>query len=131
MEFIGQFALLAVIFIVIDAVWLMFIAKKFYQQEIGGLLLAKPNLTPAAVFYGLYVFGMMMFALRPALANDSLGQAVAAGALLGLLMYATYDLTNQSTLKGWSKKVTLADLAWGTFVTSATVALSFVILSAL
>lgn len=129
MDFLQQFLLIAVLFVVIDAVWLTLIANKFYTAQLGSLLKPKADLKPAAVFYVLYVVGMVVFALRPALEAESLAMAAGLSALLGLVMYATYDLTNYSTLKGWPFKVVAADLAWGTFVTSATVTVSYLILA--
>lgn len=127
MEFLTQYLLIAVVFIVIDAVWLTLIANKFYKSQLGSLLKPKADLKPAVVFYLLYVVGMVVFALRPAIEAGSVGMAAGLGALLGLIMYATYDLTNYSTLKGWPFKVVAADLAWGTFVTAASVAVVYLI----
>lgn len=127
MEYIWQYLAIAVIFVVIDGIWLTLIAKKFYQKHLGYLLKPKASLLPAAIFYLLYVLGIQVFALRPALQSGELLQAAVYGGLLGLLMYATYDLTNQSTVKDWPLKVTLADLLWGTFVTAATTVAAFLI----
>jgi uncharacterized membrane protein len=133
MEFLKQYLLIGVTFVVIDGLWLTLIANKFYKKYLGNLLKAKADLRPAVVFYLLYVLGMVMFALRPAMAagggEGSLGLAAGAGGLLGLLMYATYDLTNLSTIKGWPWLVTVVDIVWGTFVTGATVVAAYLILS--
>jgi len=40
------------------------------------------------------------------------------GALLGFFAYATYDLTNLATLRGWSPTLAIVDMAWGTFITA-------------
>jgi uncharacterized membrane protein len=122
-----QYLVIGLIFVIIDSVWLVAIANKFYKQQLGDLLKPKPNLVPAAIFYLLYVFGIQVFALSPALQEASLVTALWRGGLLGLLMYATYDLTNQSTIKKWPLKITLTDLAWGTFVTALTAALAFLL----
>lgn len=111
----------------IDAVWLTLIASKFYKKELGELLLKKAKLGPAVVFYALYVAGIVYFALDPAIKAHSLGSALENSAFLGLLMYATYDLTNLATLKNWSSRVTVVDLVWGTFVTALTTTLAFLI----
>ncbi len=129
MDFLGHYLLVAVIFVVIDAIWLTLIAKKFYQDQLGGLLRPKALLTPAIVFYLLYVLGIIIFALQPALETGQWLEAAWRGGLLGLLMYATYDLTNYSTLKHWPARVVYVDMAWGAFVTALTTSIAFLILS--
>ena len=110
-------------FLVLDAVWLGLVAKNFYQQEIGPLLLDKFNMTAAVAFYLIFVAGVVIFAVMPAVRAGSWETALLLGALFGFFAYATYDLTNLATLKGWSPTVTVIDIAWGAVVTgiSATV----------
>lgn len=129
MEFILHTLLLGVLFLAIDSVWLSIVANKFYKSQIGELLLAKPKLGPAAIFYVLYVIGINVFALQPALEDSSFAAATGYGALLGLLMYATYDLTNLATLKKWKVKLTIVDMAWGAFLTGTVTALAYLIVS--
>ena len=112
------FIFTAVVFLALDFVWLGFIAKDFYRTQLGPLMLEKPLLGVAIFFYLLYTIGIVSFAVAPALATDSWMRAMAAGALLGLVAYSTYDLTNLATLRGWSMKLSLVDVAWGTVVTS-------------
>src|SRR4051812_39042520 len=89
-------------FCVLDFLWLGIIAKGFYQTRFGTLMLEQPKLIPAAAFYLLYVVGLLVFAVLPALRAQSTLTAVGFGAFLGLIAYGCYDLTNLSTLKGWS-----------------------------
>lgn len=103
----------ALVFFALDFLWLSVIAIGFYRQEIGALLLEKPNLAPAAIFYLFYVAGIAGFAVLPALNAQSWLWALLAGLALGLIAYGTYDMTNLSTLKGWSLQLSLVDLAWG------------------
>ena len=58
-------------------------------------------------------------------------KAVAMGALLGLVAYATYDLSNLATLQGWSLAVTVVDIAWGTCVSGLAALAGFGAASAL
>jgi len=109
----------ALVFLGLDAVWLSTMADRLYRPAIGHLMAERFALGPAALFYLLYVAGILWFAVAPAVASRRPLAALGAGALLGLLAYATYDLTNQATLKGWPWHVTLADMAWGAFVTGA------------
>jgi uncharacterized membrane protein len=119
MSFIWRFLATAGIFVVIDAIWLTTIANKFYKKQLGSLLLAKPKFGPAVIFYALYVSAIVIFVLNPALeAGRSLTYLIGHAALLGLTMYATYDLTNLATLKKWPVTLTIVDLAWGTFITT-------------
>lgn len=129
MDFIKHFLLAVVIFGAIDAVWLVAIASKFYKKYLGYILAPKADLKPAVVFYVLYIIGLVVFVIDPALARNSVGYAISHGALLGLVMYATYDLTNQSTLRNWPYQVTIVDMIWGTFITALVATLSFLILS--
>ena len=117
-----------VAFLGLDAVWLSFAANRLYRPQIGGLMLDKFSAPPAALFYLLYIGGIVFFAIAPALASGRWTAALLRGALLGLVAYATYDLTNQATLKGWSTTVTIADLCWGTFVTGAAASVGFLAL---
>jgi uncharacterized membrane protein len=113
---------------VLDALWLMFVANKFYKSQIGNLLLDKPNMVPAIIFYVIYVVGVVAFVIAPALEKGSLVHAVGYGALFGLVAYATYDLTNLSTLKGFTSKVVIVDLLWGAFITAAVAGIAYLIL---
>jgi len=105
------------VFCGLDFLWLGFVAKGYYQSQLGALLLDKPNIPVAALFYALYVAGVLVFAVLPALDAGQWSRALLHGALFGFFAYATYDLTNLATLKGWTPSVALLDLAWGTVVT--------------
>jgi uncharacterized membrane protein len=128
MEFIGHFLLVGVLFAVIDAFWIGIVANKFYKKQMAALLRPKPAFGPAVVFYLIAIWAMVVFVVDPALAEDSWQFALSRGALLGLVCYATYDLTNASTIKGWPKSVTLVDIAWGTFVTAAVTTIAYLVL---
>ena len=112
-------------FLVFDMLWLLVISRKFYQHYLGNLM-GKPQLVPAIIFYILYILGIVFFVINPALLKDSVAYACLAGAFLGLLCYATYDLTNLATLKDWPFIVTIVDLVWGASVTAAVSGLTVV-----
>jgi uncharacterized membrane protein len=128
MHFFLHYLLVAGLFAVIDAVWISVIANKFYKKQLGGLLKDKPNFVPAVLFYIISVFGIVIFAVNPALGRGSFNYALEHGALLGLVTYATYDLTNDSTLKKWPRAITIVDMIWGTLVTTAVSIIAFAIL---
>jgi uncharacterized membrane protein len=124
-----QVALYAVIVGVImgaiDSVWLSIVANKFYKSQIGQLLLERPNMAAAVLFYVIYVIGVVAFVLLPALEKNSWQHALGYGALFGLVAYATYDLTNLATLKDWPVKLVVVDLIWGAVLTAAVAALAY------
>jgi len=115
----------AVSFLMLDATWLGLAASRLYRPKLGPLLLDRFSLPPAAGFYLIYLTGILVFAVGPALGTGRWTTALARGAMLGLVAYATYDLTNQATLRGWSSAVTLADLCWGTVVTGTAATIGF------
>lgn len=113
----------ALVFMVLDGAWLSLMASRLYRPAIGHLMADGFSVLPAVLFYLLYIAGIVHFAVAPALEARKPGlTALGHGALLGLLAYATYDLTNQATLRDWPWRVTLADLAWGATVTGAAAA---------
>lgn len=116
---------------ILDYIWLGFIAKKLYYAEMGKLLLDKPNMGAALAFYLIYVVGVLVFVVNPALAKDSWQYALGMGALFGLVAYATYDLTNLATIKDFPLKIVIIDLAWGMFITAAVSVGSFFIIRVL
>lgn len=102
----------------LDAVWLTLSADRLYRPLLGDMLLPDFRPAPAILFYLLYVAGVVIFAVRPALTAGRWTAAAGYGALFGFFCYATYDLTNQATLKTWSTTVTVVDMGWGTFLTA-------------
>jgi uncharacterized membrane protein len=114
-----------------DAVWLSLAVDVLYRPLLGEILLSQFRPVPAVLFYALYVMGVLIFAVRPALAIGRWSAAAGKGALLGFLCYATYDLTNQATLKIWPATVTIVDMVWGTFLTACTATAGYVAASRL
>ena len=122
---LAAYAAAAIAFCLADFLWLGIIAKDFIRSQVGALVLDPPNWTAAAIFYALYLAGVVFFAVRPALAEGSLGSAVLHGALFGFFCYATYDLTNLATLRGWTLPMALVDIGWGTVVTAIAAAAGY------
>jgi len=116
---------------ILDFIWLGVIAKQLYYGEMGKLLLEKPNMPAALLFYVIYVIGVVVFVVTPALEKGSWPQAVGFGALFGLVAYATYDLTALATLKGFSLKVAIIDLLWGAGLTAVVSGGTYAIVRAL
>lgn len=121
-QILVAYAVTAVVFLALDAAWLTTMADRLYRPALGKLMLERFALLPAAIFYFVYIVGVLVFAVMPGLASGRWTTSLGLGALLGLVAYATYDLTNQATLRGWPWHVTIADLCWGTFVTAVAAA---------
>ncbi|MGV7246596.1 DUF2177 family protein [Caballeronia sp. M23-90] len=107
------FVATAVVFLILDAIWLGVVSRNIYQREIGDLLLPKPNFGAAAIFYVIYIVGLVYFCVVPGVTEESVMRGLISGALFGIVAYATYDLTNLATLKGWSTSLVFIDIAWG------------------
>ena len=109
----------AVVFLTLDAAWLTAMAERLYRPSIGHLMREGFDVVAAAAFYVLYLAGVVFFAVLP---SRQVRHALLRGAFFGLVAYATYDLTNQATLRDWPWHVTFIDLVWGSFVTASAAA---------
>jgi uncharacterized membrane protein len=121
------YTLTLAVFLAVDLLWLGVLARGFYQTHLGPLLAPAVNWTAALVFYLLYVVGILVFAVLPGLAKDSLAVAAGWGALFGLFTYATYDLTNLATLRDWPLRVVVVDILWGVVLCTVVASAGFFI----
>ena len=110
------------VMVALDMVWLGVIAKPFYQQGIGHLMAERPNIAVAVLFYLVYAAGLVIFVLTAGTETPGWSRTLLMGALFGFFAYATYDLTNLATLRDWPVGLAALDMAWGTFVSAASVA---------
>jgi len=124
-DFLVLYILALLVFAVIDFFWLGFAARKLYRSQIGFLLKDNFDFKAAVIFYLLYILGLVFFVINRATSWQS---ALFPGLFFGLITYATYDLTNQATIKDWPLKVTLIDLVWGSFIAGATSLITFLII---
>jgi len=108
----------AIIFLIIDIIWLSFAVKFFYKPNIGHLLLEKPIIWAAALFYIIYVFGLAIVIIEPALNSNEIIKFLFKAFIFGLVAYGTYNLTNMATVKGWSARVVFVDMLWGGSLTA-------------
>jgi uncharacterized membrane protein len=115
------------VFFAIDMVWLGLVAKNFYTKQIGFLMKVDVNWLAAIIFYLLFIVGLVLFVITPALEKHSWINALLFGALFGLITYATYDLTNLATIKDWPLLVTIIDLIWGMVLAALVSVISFFI----
>ncbi|HOU30710.1 MAG TPA: DUF2177 family protein [Bacteroidales bacterium] len=117
--FIRLYLIALPVFFVIDMIWLVLIARNFYKEQIGFIMKPEINWVAAILFYLLFIAGLVVFVISPAVEKRTWIHALGYGALFGLVTYATYDLTNLATLKEWPLKVTIIDLIWGTLLASS------------
>ena len=117
--FIKLYLIALPVFFIIDLIWLVLIAKKFYREQIGFIMRPDVNWTAAIIFYLLFIAGLVTFVISPAVEKHSWIHAALFGAFFGLVTYATYDLTNLATLKDWPVLVTVVDLIWGAFLAAS------------
>lgn len=114
---------------VIDALWIGLIAKGFYAKHMGFLFSKTPNIIPVIFFYPLYAAAVLYLAVMPAVDSKSWQEALIRGAVLGLAAYSAYDLTNHATIAKWPLVMTVTDIAWGMFVTSATSLIAYLLIT--
>lgn len=127
--FVKLYAIALFFFFAIDMVWLGFLSKSFYRQQIGFLMKSDVNWIAAVIFYLLFIAGLVIFVIMPSIEKSSVVHAVLFGAFFGLITYATYDLTNLATLRDWPVLVTVVDLAWGSILAASVSALTYILSS--
>ena len=113
-----SYLLTTLVFFMVDMIWLGLIAKNIYRKYLGALLGDTVNWAAALIFYLLFIAGIFIFVIYPSIEKQSPGKALVLGAIFGLITYATYDLTNYATLKGFPLNVVIIDLIWGTVLTT-------------
>ena len=112
-----SFIFVSIIFLIIDVLWLSITVKSLYRPALGDLLKDTPVMWAAVLFYIIYMIGLALIILKPALANDSILQALWTGVVFGVVAYGTYNLTNMATVKNWSASIVWIDMLWGGFLT--------------
>jgi uncharacterized membrane protein len=126
-RYIAAYVATFIVFVAIDFVWLSSMANVLYKPVLKDILLPEFRLAPAIVFYLLFPLGLVIFGVAAGIRSGNWTDALVYGALFGFFAYATYDLTNQATLRNWETKLTLIDLAWGSFVSGTAATAGFFI----
>ncbi len=130
MHFLEQLFLYLILlgaFLVIDLTWLGVLAKNFYRDQLGNMMADSVNWWAGVIFYLLFVVGLLVFVVNPAIAKESVGWCIGIGFFFGVITYSTYDLTNLSTLKDWPLKVTVVDLIWGGVLSASVSIVGFIV----
>lgn len=115
-------------FLVVDLLWLAVIAKNFYKNQIGELMKTTPNWIAAIIFYALFIVGVMVFSVLPAVEKKSLSHAMIYGALFGFFTYMTYELTNLAVIKDWPFPIVVVDIIWGVVLATIVSTVGFLII---
>ena len=127
MKFIQLYLTSIVVFTCLDFLWLGFVAKDFYKNQIGYLMRPDVNWVAAICFYIIFLVGVCIFVIQPAFEKQSIQHAIQYGALFGFVTYSAYDLTNLATTKDWPLLVTGVDLVWGAILTATVSAVTYII----
>lgn len=115
-------------FLVLDLFWLNIAAKELYARALSGYLAPQPQLAPGLLLYALLVSGLVYFVILPARKDKDTPKAVLKAAYLGVLCYATYDLTNLAVARSWPLSITIIDIIWGAVLMTSTTAISLILL---
>lgn len=118
MNYLKTYLIAGGVYWIVDFIWLAFAANNFYQRQLGTFLKDKINIPAAIIFYSMFPIGVIIFAVIPGVKENSLVKSLILGALFGFYTYATYDLSNYITLRGWPLKVVIVDILWGIFVST-------------
>lgn len=119
------YVIATITFFAIDLTWLGLIARKFYFDQLGHLMKTDINWVAAITFYLIFIVGILVFAVYPALNSNSIQKALILGALFGFIAYATYDLTNLATLKDWPVRLVIVDMIWGAILSASVAVITF------
>lgn len=115
--------------LILDSIWLHLTLKTFYEKHLNGILEMKANISPALIFYILYTIALLFFVIFPLINSQAhMMRVFFTGAFFGLIAYATYDLTNQATIKNWPTIVTVVDMIWGSVLTGSVTTISIILL---
>jgi uncharacterized membrane protein len=125
--FLKLYAIALAVFFAIDMLWLGVVAKNFYRSQIGNIMKPDVNWVAAIIFYLIFIAGLVVFVIEPAVEKGSWKHALLLGAFFGLVCYATYDLTNLAVAKDWPVLVTIVDLAWGAVLAASVSTITYFI----
>jgi uncharacterized membrane protein len=124
---IKLYAIALSVFFAIDMLWLGLVARNFYRSQIGHLMKPDVNWAAAIIFYLIFIGGLVVLVIAPAMEKVSWTHAMLFGALFGLVCYSTYDLTNLAVAKDWPILVTIVDLIWGTVLSTSVSIITYII----
>ncbi|SHJ31513.1 Uncharacterized membrane protein [Desulfatibacillum alkenivorans DSM 16219] len=124
---LAAYALTLLVYMAGDILWVGFFAKGYYHRRMGALFSDHVNWIAASLFYLIFVCGVLVFVVYPAISGDNFKEALWKGMLFGLVTYGTFDLVSMALFKGWHADVVVIDMAWGMVITGAVSAAGFFI----
>ena len=124
-HYIIVYASSLLVFLVVDFIWLGWVAQSFYHRQLGELLSQRINWSAAIAFYAVYIVGLMIFCIVPAINRTSLLKAMVLGGLYGFFTYATYELTNYALICNWPGALVPVDIVWGVVLCTAVAAAGY------
>jgi uncharacterized membrane protein len=114
-----EYLLSAIVFVVLDGLYLNLI-KSYFNNQIklvqGSNI--QINYIYAALTYVFLIFGLNYFIIQRR-------KSIQEAALLGLIIYAVYELTNASLFSKWSVITVLTDTTWGAILFALTTAIVY------
>lgn len=125
MDYLFAFLGAGAAFLILDLIWLGLIASGFYKQQMGDLMAPRFNLPGAIAFYLIYLLGVMIFVIEPAMGGAVISDVALRGAMFGFFCYATYDLTCLAVMRNYPAKLAIIDIIWGTLLTASASAAGF------
>ena len=119
------------VFFVIDLAWLLVMNSRFYKKQLSELMAEKVKWLPAILFYLLFIAGVLLLIVIPAVNHGTWITVLLKGGLMGMISYGTYDLTNLASIRNWPLKATIVDIVWGTLLSAVVATISFLIATAI
>jgi len=104
----------AIIFVLLDSVYLSFI-KNYFDKQIYSIQGSKIKINFVGVMlcYLFLIVGLNYFIIKP---KKSISDAF----LLGLIIYGVYETTNYALLSKWSILTVIIDTLWGGILFAST-----------
>ena len=125
MLYLKLFSVSLLTFLILDAIWLGFVARNFYAKHLALYLTENVIWLSAIIFYIIFNIGLLVFVILPSIEKNSYSVLIIYSLLYGIVTFATYDLTNYATIKNWPLIVTIVDICWGMFVAFASSSTAF------
>jgi uncharacterized membrane protein len=124
-DYLRNYVVAFPVLVAIDALWFLGLTRGFYLSELASIARMKdgkfaPIMPAGLVAWASVAAGVVFFAVPHLSADSSALSALGWGGLMGLVIYAAYDMTNLSTLRDYSTKLTFIDIAWGGFLCAVT-----------
>jgi uncharacterized membrane protein len=114
MFLITTFLTILIVMLLLDSVYLFF-TKNFFGELVAKIqrTAMQVRLSGAVIVYLLLAVGLYYFIVKP-------GRSAWEAALLGLVIYGTFDFTNYAMFKNYDLKAAVMDTVWGSLLFALT-----------